>query len=177
MMRRNKSQLREWIESIIIAVIIALVIKAFFIETIQVDGSSMLPTLNNGERLVVNKIGYILGKPEKGDIVIFKYPANPSLIFIKRIIGVSGDTVEIRNHKVFVNGYELDETYIMEKTIANYPAATVPENTVFVLGDNRNYSKDSRYPDVGFVPLKNVKGEAFIKIWPLPIQKINQKKD
>jgi len=173
MAQKNKSQLREWIECIFIAVVIAIVIKAFFIETIQVDGSSMVPTLLDGERLIVNKIGYTIGQPDRGDIVIFKYPADPSLTFIKRIIGIEGDTVEIKDHKVFVNGQELDEPYIMEKTLSDYPAACVPENTVFVLGDNRNYSKDSRYPDVGFVPLKNVKGEAFFRIWPFPPQNIN----
>lgn len=170
---KGKSQLREWVESIIIAVIIAIVIKAYFFEMIQVEGNSMLPTLHHGERLIVNKIGYRLGKPERGDIIIFKYPADPSLIFIKRVIAVEGDTVEIRNHKVYVNGNQLSEPYILSETLSEYPLTKVPDDTVFVLGDNRNYSRDSRYPDVGFVPIKNIKGEAVVKLWPPPPEKIN----
>ncbi len=167
-----KSQTREWIESIIFAIIIAIAIKAFFVETIQVEGSSMVPTLHDRERLMVNKIGYIIDQPEHGDIVIFKYPSDTSLTFIKRVIALEGDTVEIKGHEVYVNGQKLDEPYILEKTMGEFPAAKVPENTVFVLGDNRNYSKDSRYPDVGFVPLKYVKGKAVLRLWPLPMERI-----
>lgn len=169
---KTKGEIREWIESIFIPVIIAIVIKAFIFETILVDGYSMLPTLKDRDRLAVNKVGYHIGEPERGDIIVFKYPADPKLIFIKRVIGVEGDRVEIKNHRVYVNGEELEEDYILEKPLGDYPEVVVPENTVFVLGDNRNDSRDSRYPDVGFIPLKYIRGKAIARIWPLPLQKI-----
>ncbi|MGI6697957.1 MAG: signal peptidase I [Clostridiales bacterium] len=163
-----KSQAREWLESIVIAVVIAIVIKAFVFETVLVEGSSMLPTLKDSDRLAVNKIGYLLGKPEHGDIVVFEYPSDPSLIFIKRVIAVEGDSVEIKDHRVYVNGTELEEPYISEKPLGDFPEVVVPPNTVFVLGDNRNDSRDSRYADVGFIPLKNIRGEAVFRLWPVP---------
>ena len=93
----TKNQVKEWLESIIIAVVIAVVIKTFMFETVLVEGSSMLPTLKDSDRLAVNKIGYLIGRPQHGDIVVFEYPADPSLVFIKRVIGVQGDRVEIRD--------------------------------------------------------------------------------
>jgi signal peptidase I len=173
MTESTKSQKREWIESIIIAVVIAIIIKSFIFETVLVDGYSMLPTLTNNDRLAVSKIGYMFNGPEHGDIVVFKYPANPKLIFIKRVIGVEGDKVEIKNHKVYVNGTVLDEPYINERPLADFSEVVVPSDTVFVLGDNRNDSRDSRYSDVGFVPRDNIRGEAVARMWPLPPQKIN----
>ncbi len=168
----SKSQTREWIESVVIAVILAIIIKAFVFETVLVDGSSMLPTLKSKDRLAVNKIGYRLDRPQYGDIVVFEYPADPSLIFIKRVIGIEGDRIEVRNHRVYINGTELEEPYVNEKPLGNYPETVVPPDTVFVLGDNRNDSRDSRFADVGFVPLDNIRGEAVIRMWPLPLAKI-----
>lgn len=170
---KKKGEIREWIESIFIAVIIAIAIKAFIFETILVDGYSMLPTLHDRDRLAVNKIGYHIGEPARGDIVVFKYPGDPKLIFIKRVIGIEGDRVEIKNHRVIVNGEELEEDYIMEMTLGDYPEAVVPKGRVFVLGDNRNDSRDSRYPDVGFISVKNIRGKAFARIWPVPMELID----
>lgn len=170
---KTKSQAREWVESIVIAIVIAIIIKAFIFETVLVDGHSMLPTLRDKDRLAVNKIGYRITGPQNGEIVVFRYPADPSLMFIKRVIGVEGDRVEIRNHKVYVNGVELDEPYISERPLGEFPEVVVPPNTVFVLGDNRNDSRDSRFTDVGFIPVKNIRGEAVARMWPLPPQKIN----
>ncbi len=174
MTESTKSQKREWIESIIIAIIIAIVIKAFVFETVLVDGYSMLPTLKDKDRLAVVKIGYLFGVPEYGDIVVFKYPADPSLIFIKRVIGLEGDRVEIKNQRVYVNGAQLEEPYINERPVADFPEVVVPPDTVFVLGDNRNDSRDSRFSDVGFVPLENIRGEAVGRMWPLPPKIINR---
>lgn len=163
---------REWIESILVALVIAVIIKAFIFETILVDGHSMLPTLKHRDRLAVNKIEYRLGEPNRGDIVVFRYPANHKLIFIKRVIGIEGDRVQIMDHEVFVNGQRLSEDYIKEKPLADYPETVVPKDTVFVLGDNRNDSRDSRYSDVGFIPIENIRGKAMARIWPLPPKRI-----
>lgn len=164
----SKSRFREWIESIAIAIVLTVIIKAFLFETVLVDGSSMLPTLKDRDRLTVNKLGYRFDGPRHGDIVVFEYPADSSLIFIKRVIATAGDSIEVRDHKVFLNGVELDEDYINERPVMDYPEVSVPQNTVFVLGDNRNDSRDSRFADVGFVPLRNIRGEAVFRIWPLP---------
>ena len=177
MTQKKKSQLRDWIESIVIAVIIATVMKGFIIDTIQVDGSSMVPTLHHRERLLVNKIGYAFGEIKRGDIVIFQYPADLSLTYVKRIIAVGGDTVEIKDNRLYLNGQVLEEPYIMDNILNDYRKTRVPENKFFVMGDNRNYSKDSRYSDVGFVPRKNIKGKAILKIWPFPLEKVDKQRD
>ncbi|AOT68381.1 signal peptidase I [Geosporobacter ferrireducens] len=166
-MNKSKNELREWLETIAIAVVLAILIKAFLFDLIQVDGNSMMPTLANHERLIVYKAGYLIHKPKAGDIVVFRYPHEPKYNFIKRVIAVEGNTVEITDGRVFVDNVPLDEPYILEVTLGDFHKRIVPENTIFVLGDNRNNSKDSRFEDVGFVPVYHVKGRALLKIWPL----------
>jgi signal peptidase I len=136
-------------------------------QSFLVEGSSMYPTLNDRERLFVNKLVYRFREPRRGEIVVFRYPANPRKNFIKRVIGIPGDTVSIRGGQVFVNGVPLDEPYINEPMYGTYSGVVVPEDTVFVLGDNRNNSQDSRDRSVGFVPYMNIVGEAFVRYWPL----------
>ena len=145
----------------------ALLIRTFIVELYIVDGPSMKPTLQHEERLVVNKFIYRLRNPEKGEILIFKYPRDTSRDFIKRVIAVGGDTIEIKEGRVYVNDQLLKEDYILEKTRTEYPKVTIPEGTVFVMGDNRNNSDDSRFADVGFVPLDLIKGKAVVVFWPL----------
>ena len=127
----------------------------------------MRPTLLHEERLVVNKFIYRIRNPKKGEILIFRYPGDTSRDFIKRVIATGGDTIEIKEGRVYVNDQLLHEDYILEKTRTEYAKATVPEGTVFVMGDNRNNSEDSRFPDVGFVPLDLIKGKAILVFWPL----------
>ena len=160
-------ELREWIVSIVGAIILALLIRTFIVELYIVDGPSMRPTLQHEERLVVNKFIYRVRNPKHGEVVIFRYPRDPSRDFIKRVIGVAGDTVEIKEGHVYVNDEIIREDYILEKTRTEYPKTTIPEGTIFVLGDNRGNSDDSRFPDVGFVPLDNVKGKAMLVFWPV----------
>ncbi|SHI80961.1 signal peptidase I [Geosporobacter subterraneus DSM 17957] len=166
-MDKSKNEMREWLETIAIAVVLAIIIKTFLFDLILVDGNSMMPTLADGERLIVYKAGYLIHKPQPGDLVVFRYPHEPKYNFIKRVIAVEGDTIEINNGEVLVNEHPLEEPYIMEITLGDFHKRLVPENTIFVLGDNRNNSKDSRSEDVGFVPVSQVKGEALLKIWPL----------
>lgn len=157
----------ELIKSILIAIIAAVLIITFVFETVSVDGQSMFPTLNHKDRLIVEKVSYYFREPKAGDVVVFKYPADTREKFIKRVVAVAGDKVKIENNRLYVNGKEIDEPYINEKIINGfYSEAVVPENTIFVLGDNRNYSKDSRFPDVGFVSLKLVVGRAALRIYP-----------
>jgi signal peptidase I len=133
----------------------------------MVEGPSMMPTLENHERLLVNKFIYFIEAPRKGEIIVFRYPRDPSRDFIKRVIATGGDTVEIRNGRVYINGDLLEEKYILERTKGSYNKAIVPPDHVFVMGDNRNNSEDSRFSDVGFVPFKLIKGKASVVFWPL----------
>ena len=158
---------KDWVISIIAAVVMALLIRTYIVELYIVDGPSMRPTLQHEERLVVNKFIYNIRNPERGEVLIFKYPRDPSRDFIKRVIAVGGDTIEIKESHVYVNSQMLTEDYILEKTRTEYPKVTVPEGTVFVMGDNRNNSDDSRFADVGFVPLDLIKGKAVLVFWPL----------
>lgn len=160
-------EVRSWIVSLVSAVVVALFIRWFIVELYVVDGPSMQPTLQDGERLVVNKFIYHWREPMRGEVVIFRYPRDHTRDFIKRVIAVGGDTIEIKDGHVFVNDVLLNEDYISEKTRTEYPKQTVPEGTIFVCGDNRRNSLDSRFPDVGFVPLELVKGKAALIFWPV----------
>jgi signal peptidase I len=159
-------ELIELGKSIVIAIIAAFLIITFVFETVSVDGHSMDPTLNNKDRLIVEKVTYYFRAPKPGDIVVIKYPADQKEKFIKRVIAVGGDRIKIENNKVYVNDQPKNEPYILEKTMRDFNEVKVPQNTIFVMGDNRNNSRDSRYPDVGFVPYKLVVGRAVLRIYP-----------
>lgn len=163
----SMKELKEWAQAIITAVVLALLIRSFLFEIIIVDGESMLPTLEDRNRVLVSKIGYIIGKPEHGDVIIFRTPEDPRTSYVKRIIGLPGDKVRITDGIVYVNDEPLDEPYIAERPYFDYEEVTVPEDSFFAMGDNRNNSKDSRDYHVGFVPMKNLVGEAVLRVWPL----------
>ncbi|MGE5575974.1 MAG: signal peptidase I [Syntrophothermus sp.] len=158
----------EYFQIFLVAGILAFLITGFIVQPFMVDGSSMEPTLHNGQRLLVNKFLYRFNPPRTGDIVVFRYPGDVRLRFIKRVIGVPGDRVLIRNGHVFVNGRLLNEEYLRGiKTLGDFGPVKVGAGRLFVLGDNRNNSKDSRYSDVGLVPVGNVVGKAFFVYWPV----------
>lgn len=162
--KKEKSEIREWLEAAAIAIILALVIKFFIFEFVLVDGSSMYPTLHDNDRLLVTKIQYYFHEPEFEDIVILNYSKN--IEFVKRIIGKSGDSVEIKNSIVYLNGEALDEPYINNESYADFPQVIVPKDTYFVLGDNRANSKDSRFEDVGFISKDVIVGRVVFRIYP-----------
>lgn len=161
---QRKSPLREVVETVVIALLIALVIRTFVVEVFVVDGRSMEPTLKTNERLLVNKFIYWFRSPQPGEVIVFRYPRQPDRDFIKRVVAVAGDKVEIKRGHVFVNGQELSEPYLQFRDAGDWPVRQVPANAVWVLGDNRNNSEDSRY--FGEVPLRNIKGRAFFRFWP-----------
>ena len=157
---------KDWAISIVVAIVLAFFIRQFVVELYVVDGPSMRPTLQSRERLVVNKFIYRFRAPERGEVLVFRYPRDPSRDFIKRVIAVPGDTIEIKDGRVFVNQQLMNEPYILSKTRGDYPLTTIPEGHIFVMGDNRNNSEDSRFADVGFVPYELVKGKAMMVFWP-----------
>ena len=160
------SEIKDWVISIAIAVVLALFIRHFVVELYLVDGPSMRPTLQNQERLVVNKFIYRFKEPAKGEVLIFQSPADPQKDYIKRVIATPGDTIEIKDGKVFVNNQLQKEEYLSRETRGSYELATVPAGHLFVMGDNRNNSDDSRSKSVGFVPYKLIKGKAMVVFWP-----------
>ncbi|KPJ97224.1 MAG: signal peptidase I [Desulfobacterales bacterium SG8_35] len=182
---KRKSTVREYIEAILIALLLALFIRTFVVQAFKIPSGSMLDTLLIGDHILVNKFIYGVKNPLNGntwipfkkpgrrDIVVFKYPVNPSQDYIKRVIGVAGDTIEIRDKKIYVNGEPQTEEYAIFLDNKILPAEvqprdnlgpiTVPENSLFVMGDNRDNSYDSRFWK--FVDLKAVKGKAFILYW------------
>lgn len=157
---RVKEEVLEWSKSILLVLAFFWVFTTFIAQPYMVDGPSMNPTLENSERLIVNKFIYRIHPPQHGDIIVFEYPSDRSRQFIKRVIAVGGDTIEITEGMVFVNGKLLNEPYISEPSKRDYPMTTIPDGTVFVMGDNRNNSEDSRFADVGFVPLSYIHGMA-----------------
>ncbi len=155
---------KEWTRSIVLAIIIAIFIRLFLFEVFLVEGSSMYPTLQNHERLIVNKATYFFNEPEKGDIIVFSFSSQRD--FIKRVIAVEGDIVEISDNQLFVDGVPLEEPYLENYYMMNFGPVTIPEGHIFVLGDNRGNSMDSRDPAVGYVSRERVKGKAVVIFWP-----------
>ena len=162
---KGNLELKEWIQSAVIAIVLAFIIKMFLFDFVMVQGSSMFPTLVEGDRLIVNKIGYTIGEPEYGDIVILSY--SDSVEYVKRVIGKGGDTIEIKDMVVYRNGEPLEEDYINTDPYEDFSKVTVPIGTYFVMGDNRANSSDSRYPSLGFVERDAIDGKVIFRIWPL----------
>lgn len=160
-----KPVIRELLITLLLAVLIFLGLRAV-IDSREIPSSSMEPTLQIGQRLIVEKVTYHFHDPEMGDIIVFHPPNQPrdATPFIKRIIGLPGDRVEVKDDGVYVNGQKLDEPYIKEPAAYTMPEVTVPDNEYFVLGDNRNVSADSH---IGYtVPRDNIIGRAWLSIWP-----------
>jgi len=183
--KKKKSGLRENVEAILIAVFLALFIRTFIVQAFKIPSGSMKETLQIGDHILVNKFIYgvkipfvqktliPIKEPRREDIIVFKYPENPKLDFIKRVIGVEGDVIEIKNKKLYVNSKRMDRQYAVFMDSYTIPSVynkrdsfgpvTVPQNALFVMGDNRDNSKDSRF--WGFVDFSAVKGKAFMIYW------------
>jgi signal peptidase I len=161
---KNK-EIREWIVSIVIAVVLALLIRTFLFEFIRVDGPSMEPTLYTGYQVMINKVEYRLHPPERGDIIVCQYPGRTAN-YVKRIVAVENQVVEVRNQKVYIDGKPVEEKYIKEPIFENTVAVKVPAGSVFVMGDNRNDSMDSRDATIGPISRTMILGKADGIIWP-----------
>ena len=157
------SFLLETLQTIILAIVLYFLIDTV-VARVRVENISMLPTLQPGEFILVDKISYRFKEMKHGDIIVFHYPQNPREDYIKRLIGLPGDTVQIQEGSVFVNGVKLIEGYLSAPPMYD-GEWIVPENALFVLGDNRNQSSDSH--SWGYVPAENLVGKAFLVYWPL----------
>ena len=159
--------MKAFLREILITIILAVAIFLLFQTTIQsfvIVGSSMEPNFHEGERLVINKVVYSFKEPERGDVIVFHRPNRRSADYIKRIIALPGETVEVKDGVVYINHMQLDEPYIKELPKYNLPEQKIPDNKYFVLGDNRNNSNDSH--NGWTVPRQNIIGKAWLSIWP-----------
>ncbi len=182
---KKKSALRDWVESIVVAFVLAMIIRTFVIQAFKIPTGSMRPTLLEGDLILVNKFIYgakipipftdlrfpALRQPRRGDTIVFIYPEEPKKCFIKRLIALPHETIEIKNGTLYINGLPLTDSifgkifyYNYGEFLAQNKKITVPENNFFVLGDNSASSRDSRY--WGFVPKKNILGKAMVIYWP-----------
>jgi len=179
---RWQKVLKEYVEALAVALVLALFIRTFVVQAFKIPSESMVNTLLVGDHLLVSKFAYGIklpfvdkpvidtGNPDRGDVIVFEYPKNRELDYIKRIIGLPGDVIELKNNVVYRNGQALDEPYkrldagpLGGGTKASYGPITVPADQYFVMGDNRDHSEDSRY--WGFVPREFIRGKAWVIYW------------
>jgi len=174
----GKSVLREYAEALIVAVLLALVIRTFVVQAFKIPSGSMLPTLQIGDHILVNKFMYSFRPIQRGDIIVFKFPQDETRDFIKRVIGLPGETVEIRGKRVLINGVPLQEPYAV---YSDGPFAhggdrdqlgplVIPAGQLFMMGDNRDHSMDSRV--WGFLDARKIKGKAFIVYFSIRSEEI-----
>lgn len=167
-------ELLEWIVCIAIAVVAALIINKFVVCFIRVEGTSMVPTLQNGERLLVTPSSYRFRDPQRGEIVITHYPGRSDR-YVKRIIGLPGETIEVKDGCVWINGVPLAEPYADVLMTYEMEAQIIPEGHYFVMGDNRNHSGDSHSSGIGPIDKNLILGHAHFVVWPLnQVRKLSQ---
>lgn len=161
-----KTELLEIFKSLVLAGILAFLVITFIMQGFYIPSGSMRPTLEIGDRIFVNKFIYRFREPARGDLVVFRYPIDPTVNYIKRLIGLEGEMLEIRGGTVYIQGLPIEEEYLIKQEYGgSYGPVRIPEGNYFVLGDNRNNSEDSRY--WGFVPREEIIGQAFFIFWPL----------
>jgi signal peptidase I len=160
----GRNVLLETLETLALALLLFLAIN-FVSARIRVDGSSMVPSFHDGDYVIVNRLAYRLGEIERGDVIVFPYPLDPEEDFIKRVIGLPGDRIAVNGGIVYLNGLPVEEDYIEEPMQASYAEVVVPEGYVFVMGDNRNDSDDSRR--WGPLSIDAIIGKAVFRYWPL----------
>ncbi|MEN2766618.1 signal peptidase I [Ornithinibacillus xuwenensis] len=163
--KKGKNEWVEWGKAIVIAIILAFLLRSFIFATSIVEGDSMDPTLQDGERVIFNKFVYLIGEPNRGDIVIIQRPEKN---YVKRIIGLPGETIEIKNHQLYVNNELYDQRFLTEDAknhTGNYGPITIPEGRYFVMGDNRSISKDSRN-GLGFIMEDEIIGKSEFVFYP-----------
>ncbi len=169
----EKSVIRQYAEAFLIAIVLALVIRTLVVQAFKIPSGSMLPTLQIGDHILVNKFLYWFKTPQRGDIIVFKFPQDEGRDFIKRVVALPGEKVEIRGKQLLVNGKPLQEAYAthLDRAIQetphsprdNFASVEVPPGQLFMMGDNRDYSMDSRF--WGFLDIKKIKGKAFVIYW------------
>ena len=167
-----RDELVAWVKTLLSAAVYAILIVTFGFQVARVEGHSMAPTLEDQDRLIVNKLVYRIGEPRRGDIVMLYYPLNPDKSFVKRVIAEENDTVRIVDGRVYVNDVPLHDDYIPEdyRSHDDWGPQVIPEGYYFVMGDHRNNSSDSRH--WGMVPKKYIIGKVQLRWWPVPAARV-----
>ncbi len=158
-----KSVGREVLETVLLTLLVFFLVRTF-VQNFRIEGNSMEPNLHNGQYLLISKVVYLLHPPERGDIIVFHFPKNPKRDFIKRIIGLPGEKIEIRGGRVFINDRELMEPYSPNSGSYSWGPEVAGKDEFFVLGDNRSNSSDSH--NWGMLPRENIVGKAWLSYWP-----------
>ena len=162
-----KQEIFEWVMVIVVAAALAFVVRTFIFEPVRVDGSSMLNTLTNNDFMIATKYDYLMGDPERFDVVICDYPnTSDGKYRVKRVIGLPGDTVELVAGELYINGEHVEQDFDMTDNQAYFGPYVVPEDHYFVMGDNRNNSKDSRSAMVGALPRSMIRGHVRVVVFP-----------
>jgi signal peptidase I len=171
-LQQVKEELIAWVKTLVSAAVYAILIVTFGFQVARVEGQSMAPTLEDQDRLIVNKLVYRIGEPRRGDIVMLYYPLNPEKSFVKRVIAEEGDTVRIVDGRVYVNDIPLKDDYVPSefRSHDDWGPQVIPEGYYFVMGDHRNNSSDSRH--WGMVPKKYIIGKVQLRWWPVPTARV-----
>lgn len=161
-------EVKEYVRMIVFVIIVVFVVNNVVLINAKIPSESMEETIMTNDRIFGFRLAYKFDEPKRYDVIIFKYPDDPSELFIKRIIGLPGETVAMRDGKVYINDSEepLDDSFCPEKPLGDFGPYTVPENSYFMLGDNRNYSKDSRFWNIKYVSDDLIVGKALIRYFP-----------
>ncbi|HAG70310.1 MAG TPA: signal peptidase I [Lachnospiraceae bacterium] len=165
-----RSEIKEWIIVLELAIILAVVLNMFIVVNAVIPSASMETTIMTGDRIFGNRLAYINSEPQRGDIIIFKFPDDEKQLFIKRVIGLPGETLMVRDGLVYINGSDtpLDEPYVNGEPFGDYGPVTIPEGGYFMMGDNRNNSADSRFWNNPFVYSDKILGKAFFRYFRKP---------
>ena len=162
----------EWLLVLAAAAAVSVLINSFVIVNATVPSSSMETTIMMNDRVIGNRLAYLNSTPKRGDIVIFKFPDNPKVLYIKRVIGMPGEELEVKDGKVYIDGEALDEPYLNVVTEGNFGPYEIPDGAYFMMGDNRNDSADSRYWDNTYLYNSGIVAKAVFRYWP-SIKKLN----
>jgi len=162
---KKKNEWLEWVKAIFVALILVLILRTFVFSASVVEGESMSPTLEHGNKIIFNKFVYLIGEPERNDVIIIQRPLKN---YVKRVIGLPGEVIEIRNHILYIDDKAYEQSYISEEAIlntGNFGPIEVPKDSYFVMGDNRSISKDSRN-GLGFIDSEHIIGKSEFIIYP-----------
>ncbi len=167
MSKEGKNEIISWIKTIAMAVVIAVLINSFVIVNATVPTGSMENTIMPGDRIIALRLTYYVSSPERGDIVVFRYPDDESVLYVKRVIGLPGETVEVKDGEVYINNSDtpLDDSFVKEQPVGDFGPYEVPEGCYFMMGDNRNNSQDSRYWVNKYVEEDKILGKVYFKYY------------
>lgn len=161
-----KKEAKEWISALVMAVVFGIVLTQFIIVSAVVPTGSMEDTIQPGDRIIGWRLNYLFSDPDRGDIVIFKFPDDEKKLYVKRVLALPGETIEVKSGVVYINNQPLDEPYIKEPPLEDGGPWTVPEDSYFMMGDNRNHSHDSRFWQNTFVSEDKILGKVIFRYWP-----------